>query len=178
MREQKHGETSASPGGPEEYLCSTSGCRKSVKGKGFKRREKLDEHLRNKSCKPDRKSSKARLRLASTGTAAVPPTSSPQRPEVSRSGASETPSDETSSPEQESTSKTDSGSGNPTLAERIAFLQRCCQADEEELRSVEQKIREMEEEVRARKQLYQRIRERISGSQSNLEMLLKQQQGN
>ena len=176
MREQKHGVASASSQAPEEHLCPTPGCRKSVTGKGFKRRDKLKEHLTKKSCKPNRKLSKARLRLPSTGPAAVPFSSSPQNLEINRADASETPSDEASSPEQEGSSTTDSGNGNPTIAERVAFLQRCCQADEEELRAVEQEIRAKEEELQERKRVYQQIRERITGSRSNLEMLMKQHQ--
>ncbi|KAH6855897.1 hypothetical protein B0I37DRAFT_366063 [Chaetomium sp. MPI-CAGE-AT-0009] len=126
MREQKHGVTYAGPQDPEEHLCPTSGCRKSVRGKGFKRPEKLKEHLTK----------------------------------------NETPSDDASSTEKEGTCVTGSGKGTPTIAERVAFLQRCRQADEEELRTLEQ-------EIRAKERVCQQIRERILVSQSSLDMLMQ-----
>jgi cell division FtsZ-interacting protein ZapD len=58
----------------------------------------------------------------------------------------------------------------------VAFLQRWCQADEEELRAVEQEIRAKEEELVARKRVCQQIRERLAASQSSLDMLSKQHQ--
>jgi hypothetical protein len=100
MREQKHGVAPASSQEPEEHLCPTAGCRKSVRGKGFKRRDKLKEHLVKKSCKPIRQLSKARLRPPSTVPAAVPFTSPPENLEFNRVGASESPSGEGARPEQ------------------------------------------------------------------------------
>ena len=60
----------------------------------------------------------------------------------------ETPSEETSSAEQDSTIISKSANGKPAVAGRISFLERCCQADEEELLAVEREIREREEELR------------------------------
>jgi len=108
-----HGEF-ASFGRPE-FRCPNSQCRKSAEGNGFRRHAKLLEHLRKKSCKPDRRSTKASHRLASSG----PPTlrlTYPVRPYgpehnganatgssgIGREDASETPSDETSGPESAS----------------------------------------------------------------------------
>jgi hypothetical protein len=176
MREQNHGVPSAALRDAEEHLCPVPGCRKSVRGKGFKRGEKLREHLAKKSCKPIRQLSKAPLRLPSTSRAAVPFTSSPIDVEIDRIDASEPPTDETGSPERERAPTTESRGGNPTIAERVAFLKRCCQADEEELRAVEQEIRAKEEELVARKRVCQQIRERLAASQSSLDMLTKQHQ--
>ncbi len=64
----------------------------------------------------------------------------------------------------------------PTLSERIAFHQRCCEADEEELDSVDREIRAMEEALRAKRQEWEHIEERVVVSRRTLEMLMKQQQ--
>lgn len=172
MREQKHGAAYAGPPNPEEHLCPTPGCRKSVRGKGFKRLEKVKEHLTKKSCKPTRTLSKARLRTASTAPAATPFTPPLQNLEINHAGVSETPSDDVGSAEleetlEEITCATGSDKGNPTIAERVAFLQRCREADEEELRTLEQ-------EIQAKERACQQIRERIAASQSNLDMLMGQ----
>jgi hypothetical protein len=74
---------------------------------------------------------------------------------------------ERGSPEQERAPTTELSSGSPTIAERVAFLQRCLQADEEELCAEE-------EELLTRKRACQQIRERIAASKSSLDMLMRQ----
>lgn len=80
-------------------------------------------------------------------------------------------------PQKETTSVGKFDSGKPTLAERIAFHERCCEADEEELNMVDEEIRTMEEALRAKQEDRQRTKERIVASRRNLEMLRRQQQG-
>ncbi|KAK3315964.1 hypothetical protein B0H66DRAFT_592224 [Apodospora peruviana] len=217
-REQKHGEFAGSD--RPEFRCPNPQCRKSAEGNGFRRQDKLLEHLRNKSCKPDRRLSKARHRFTSNGPPAVLSALSARphglnhddanavgSPTIGRDDASDTPSDETSSPgsasavpvsdvrisvpppqldggtsirqTQRKTPSVEekSADGKPTLSERIGFHEKCYEADVDELNVTDKEIQAMEEALHAKRQARQQVEERVVTTREVLEMLKRQLEG-
>jgi len=184
--EQGHSGEPARPS-PNEYLCPTSWCKRSAKGNGFRRLDKLGEHLKRKSCKPLRQTSKPRrrqLQLAPGEAGAGGLTPSSWSIGVTSAGSSESPLESSSGHDDGNFQEAAKPSGKgPSLAERVDFAEECLQADREQLRvekqeilTMEAKIHAMGEELRARKETHRLVSERVATAQANLSMLLEQQQ--
>jgi len=169
---------------PKDILCPKSRCRKSTTGNGFKRPYNLAKHLERASCKPLKRNARRRHHLpVPGGVAAGVLAPSSQRIGGTGVGASDTTSESSAGREGGTPQGPFKPSGGgPSLDERVMFMEKCLQADREELRAedqeilaMEEKIHAMGEELRARKEAHRLISERVAVSQENLSMLLKQQ---
>ena len=168
MRELKH--TSASfqrfqcgfAEDTTEFLCPAPGCKKSKTGFGFKRRDKLQQHVK-RSCKAHRRLHQAIA--ASSGSGTPPPTSSGIAIVAAEEGS---PTDKEPGqtpgalpPRSKSFDSSDSG-------DVLASLRRCHEAEEREQLAREEEFRKIQEEC-------QRGRERLEGLKRVLDMFEREE---
>jgi len=163
MRELKHISASSQrfQGSVEdntEFLCPAPGCKKSKTGFGFKRRDKLQQHLK-RSCKAQR-----RLQaIAASSGSRTPPTSLSGITSVTEEGSPT--NNELGQTPVAPHSKGFDCSDNVHV---LASLQRCHEAEEREQLSREEDLRKRQEECR-------RGRERLEELKRVLEMFEREE---
>ncbi|KAH8901689.1 hypothetical protein GQ53DRAFT_8239 [Thozetella sp. PMI_491] len=134
MREQKHAAHPNPSRDPSEFVCPYPVCKRSKTGAGFKRREKLEQHIRS-SCK-------GRLRLTPWNQAVVTST------EITQSDdAASLPARQTSASMQEGLRATGSEDERLSRECRISVLQKLYQAEEEDLRMKEEECQRVRERL-------------------------------
>ena len=134
LRETNHGFVSGTAGQGNEFCCPNPDCKRSRAGSGFKRNDKLKQHL--KSCTA--RSIAARLD-AST------PSMSPQPPEIGEATASSSARGQ-SSPER-GTPSTETGSGGFDGRDALSGLKSLYEMYDRDLRDKEEQCRRIREKM-------------------------------